>query len=382
MNTDVLRRSRPLRILHVVGGMNRGGVETWLMHILRSVDRRDCSMDFLVHTDRPCAYDDEIRELGATVDHCERPDRPWAYTRNFRRIIRERGPFDVVHSHVYLFSGFVLRLAKRLHIPGRIAHIYPAFDSRRPSSFRRLYRSLMEACIRRNSTHLISCSRHSLGRFLENGRFQNLNADVIYPLTKEYKPWNEQMDRNEVRRRFGLPTDCPIVIYVARFAPHKNHAQMVRVADLLRDRGTNAHFVMVGSHGDLLDHFVQLSAARDDLSVLRNVADVSELLSSSDVFFFPTRDEGFGIVAAEAAAAGLPIVATDLPALREAIPVAHQRFMFPADDDASAVDRIHGLLHDSERRLSAADAARTWAAGLSPQRSIDALLSIYQSSQH
>ena len=56
---------KPIRILHVVGGMNRGGVETWLMHVLRLIDRDRFRMDFLVHTELPCAYDDEIRSLGS-----------------------------------------------------------------------------------------------------------------------------------------------------------------------------------------------------------------------------------------------------------------------------------------------------------------------------
>ena len=45
-----------LRILHVVGGMNRGGIETWLMHILEHIDRDLFVMDFLVHTNDECQH--------------------------------------------------------------------------------------------------------------------------------------------------------------------------------------------------------------------------------------------------------------------------------------------------------------------------------------
>ena len=45
-----------VRILHVVGGMNRGGIETWLMHVLRHIDRDRFHMDFLVHTTSKYAY--------------------------------------------------------------------------------------------------------------------------------------------------------------------------------------------------------------------------------------------------------------------------------------------------------------------------------------
>ena len=53
-----------IRVLHIVGGMTRGGVETWLMHVLRHIDREQMQMDFMVHTAKACAYDDEVRALG------------------------------------------------------------------------------------------------------------------------------------------------------------------------------------------------------------------------------------------------------------------------------------------------------------------------------
>src|SRR5208337_3468794 len=112
----------PIRILQVVGGMERAGVETWLMHVLRQIDRDRFRMDFLVHTDHPCAYDEEIHSLGSKIIPCLRPSRPWTYARNFTRILREHGPYDVVHSHVHHFSGYVVRLAHRAGIPLRISH--------------------------------------------------------------------------------------------------------------------------------------------------------------------------------------------------------------------------------------------------------------------
>ena len=56
--------------MHVVGGMNRGGAETWLMHVLRNIDRDEFKMDFIVHTDQPCVFDEEIRDLGSKVIPC------------------------------------------------------------------------------------------------------------------------------------------------------------------------------------------------------------------------------------------------------------------------------------------------------------------------
>src|SRR5215831_11767493 len=91
----------PVRILHVVGGMDRGGIETWLMHALRRVDRSEYCMDFLSHTPRACAFDADIRALGSTVITGPDPHQPWRYGCEFKRILNEYGPYDVVHCHVH-----------------------------------------------------------------------------------------------------------------------------------------------------------------------------------------------------------------------------------------------------------------------------------------
>src|SRR5215831_6975231 len=114
--------NRPLRILQVVGSMNYGGVETWLMHVLRNIDRERYQMDFLVHTNRESSYDRELLSLGSQLHYCRSPRNPLQYAINFHRILKQSGPYDIVHSHVHLFSGYVVALARINGVPVRIAH--------------------------------------------------------------------------------------------------------------------------------------------------------------------------------------------------------------------------------------------------------------------
>ena len=72
------------RILQVVGSMNRGGTETWLMHVLRHIDRENFQFDFLVHG--AGTYDDEIGALGSKVILCSAPRQPLRYGHTFKRI--------------------------------------------------------------------------------------------------------------------------------------------------------------------------------------------------------------------------------------------------------------------------------------------------------
>src|ERR1051326_3110670 len=111
----------PKRILHVVGGMARAGVETWLMHVLRSADRDRMQMDFLVHAGQPCAYDTEILDRHSKILRCTAPQGSLTYAREFSRLLKQHN-YDAIHSHVHHFSGYLLRLARRAAMPLRIAH--------------------------------------------------------------------------------------------------------------------------------------------------------------------------------------------------------------------------------------------------------------------
>lgn len=53
-----------VRVLHVIGKMDRGGAETMIMNYYRNIDRSKIQFDFLVHTEKKGDYDDEIIYLG------------------------------------------------------------------------------------------------------------------------------------------------------------------------------------------------------------------------------------------------------------------------------------------------------------------------------
>ena len=59
--------SEPIRVLQVFGRMNRGGAESMIMNLYREIDREKVQFDFVVHTDKKCAFDDEIQSLGGKI---------------------------------------------------------------------------------------------------------------------------------------------------------------------------------------------------------------------------------------------------------------------------------------------------------------------------
>lgn len=311
----MIARRSPIRVLHVVGGMNPGGVETWLMHVLRNIDRRRFRMDFLVHTENRCVYDDEIRSLGARILPCPCPSHPWTYARNIRRVLAEGGPYDVVHSHVHHFSGFVLKLAAGCGVPARIAHSHndTSHGDAHASLARQVYLHLGAAWIRRHATSRLACSAPA-ARCLFGANWGEPPAARIVRCGIDLEPFKEATDRERVRAELGIPRGAFVVGHVGQFREAKNHAFLVDVAAEVMGRLPGAALLLVGA-GELEDAVrdkVRRSGCADHVFFAGNRSDVPRILRGAmDAFLFPSFFEGLPLAAIEAQAAGLPCFLSD-----------------------------------------------------------------------
>ena len=334
----------PIRILHVVGGMNRGGVETWLMHVLRNIDRDRFQMDFLVHTEKPCPYDDEARVLGSKIIPCLSPSKPWLYGRNFKRILREYGPYDIVHSHVHHFSGYVLYLAKQAGVPIRIAHSHndtSAIDAK-AGLHRRLYLTLTQWLIDRYATLGLAAS-YKVATVLFNRAWKTDSRWQILYCGFDMTPFRELVDSVAIRAEFGIPADAFVVGHVGRFEEEKNHQFLIDIVAEIAQREPKMHLLLIGDgslRSEIQQKVIQNGLAnRVTFAGLR--ADIPQLmLGAIDLFLLPSIYEGLGLVLIEAQAAGLPCVFSDVvPEEANAVkPLVRQVSLSkPASDWAEAV---------------------------------------------
>jgi glycosyltransferase involved in cell wall biosynthesis len=114
----------------------------------------------------------------------------------------------------------------------------------------------------------------------------------------------------------------PRLAMVARLEQHKDQPTLIRAMARLRDQGLASELWLIGegSHRPQLEALIAELQLEDRVHLLGSRRDIPELLAQLDLFVFSARpDEGFGIALAEAMAAGVPIVATDVGACREVL---------------------------------------------------------------
>jgi len=305
----------PRRILHVFGGMDRGGAETMAMNLYRQIDRSRLQFDFAVQTSRACHFDAEIASLGGRVLQLPVPaESGWrAYATAFLETLGSYGPFDAVHSHVHHFSGFVLHLSRRRGIPVRISHSHSNGGSARVSLRRQAYERSMQFLIGRSATHLLGCSRQAcealFGRECwSDGRVQlapNAISLADYAATAE--------SRHLLRQELGVSPDAPLIGHVASFTEPKNHLFTIEVFRELSRALPDAHFVLVGD-GALrpkIEAAVRAAGLGARVHLLGIRGDVPRIMGALDLLLLPSLWEGLPVVLVEAQAAGVPCLVSN-----------------------------------------------------------------------
>ncbi len=307
---------KPKRALHVFGRMNRGGAETFIMHVYRKVNRQKVQFDFAVHSAQPGHYDEEIRALGGRIFVLPRPkflNLP-AYCHAFGKVLKHAGPFAAVHSHVHFFSGIPMLLAKTERVPIRIAHSHNSFDGKIDDPLRLAYRRLMRRLILDNANLMLGCSKIACDNLYGHAWSQNPHIRVLR-CGIDLNPFAAlPKGKQALRRAVGLPEHGTLVGHVGRFDTQKNHGFLIEIFAELSLKLPESFLILVGD-GPLRPKIERQVAERkltDRVIFLGIRSDVPQIMACLDVFLFPSLWEGLPVVLLEAQAAGVPCVVSDV----------------------------------------------------------------------
>lgn len=267
------------------------------------------------------------------------------------RALSELGPFDVIHGHSSK-GGALSRIAGAM-LPGRTAIVYTphAFVTLSPEASR-LYgfiewlASWHCDAIVVGSTQELQHARDRLRLPASRLRLIPMGVDLGAPL-----------DRAAARAQFNLSPSDFAVGFVGRMAPQKNPLKFAAAfADAARQR-SDLRLVAVGD-GELLDAFRRDLQSRriDDRAFLAPKAEGRAAIAAFDCLVCTSDYESFGLIFAEALAAGAPIVSPPVGIAEDAIVEGETGYLtgFAAEDIAAGILRVAGRGADARAEMSAA----------------------------
>ncbi len=296
--------NQPIRILHIVTYMGRGGLETMLMNYYRNIDRAKVQFDFLVHRDFKADYDDEIKSLGGKIFRI-RPLNPFSisYYKELYNFFKSH-KYNIVHSHLDCMSAVPLLVAKLCKVRIRIAHAHSAKQDVNAKYPLKIILKLFIKCF---ATQLFACSKKAGLWTFKTKKFDLLNNAInVENFSKARISDSLSYINEKVQNKY-------IIGHVGRFEYPKNHKFLIEIFNEILKTNNDSILILVGN-GTLLKEIKQKTEElniSENVLFTDNITNVNEILKIFDIFVFPSIYEGFPVTSVEAQAAGLPCILSD-----------------------------------------------------------------------
>jgi len=299
---------KKIKVLQVIGAMNRGGAESMIMSYIKNIDKQKFQVDFLYLKDVSASYDEEIEILGGNIFRINICDKRKLGV-NCMKMYRLFKKYDVVHSHMLHFSGVINSLARLSLVPKRISHSHNT-STREGGKFRSVYLRFMEYLIYKNSTNYIACGKaageYLFSRYIDESEVVIINNAINTDVFVEGKMKQELITEFEIH-------DEIVIGHIGRFEHQKNHEYLIDIALNLKRLGIGFKMLLIGngSKYNKIQDQVESSKLQKEVKLLGVRTDIPDCLSVFDVFVMPSWHEGLPVTIVEAQAAGLPCILSD-----------------------------------------------------------------------
>ncbi len=308
-----------VRVLHIREKLFTDGVTAFEINLMKHCDSNKVAFDYVVYKET-----DRIKEVEQLGGRC------------FVVTSKKKGIFKFLHRMYQLYKIVKKEKYNIIHVDTEISLrvielfvcklagakvlILHSHNNALNASGKKAKRDLMlhklcKPLIPFVVNTYFACSKEAGEWMFPNSVLRKNKVEVIKnSIDLEKFQYSEEI-RNKVRRELELE-DAIVLGHIGRFSPQKNHGYIIKLFNEFHNKYCNSKLILVGT-GELVEDMKQLAkeyGLEKNILFLGIRNDTQEILSALDIFLFPSIFEGFGIVALEAQATGLPVMAaTTIP---------------------------------------------------------------------
>jgi len=341
----------PHRILHIIPTLDRHGAEKQMTLLATRLPRDQFDVHVCVLTrDGPLRGELDAAEIPVSLINKRLKIDPRAYWR-LKNHIKQLAP-DLVHTWLFAANAYG-RVAARAC---GVKHLVAA--ERCVDRWKAWHHLAIDRRLARHTQRIVSNTAAVRDFYARKGlpadKFTVIGNGVDPPEVKQ------PATREEILDELGLPPDARMIGVVARLWPQKQIKDLIWAIELLRRIRDDAHLLIIGDG----PHRWRLTRYRDLVGITRKVHflghrdDVPRLMQHFDMLALSSEYEGQPNSVMEAMAAGIPVVATDIPGTRDL--VVHERtgYLVPVGGRAEFARCIHDLLNAPDLARELGDAGR------------------------
>jgi glycosyltransferase involved in cell wall biosynthesis len=337
-------------VLFIIDSFEQGGSERQALQLLRQLHTSgQCRVYLACLQDRGSlrAEADQLG-LGEIYEYALTSFYDLNFARQIRRVVHfiKEKKIDVVHTHCFYTNIFGMTGAFLARVPARVT------SKGETDGFRTPMQKCAERMAFRLADRVIANCHVVENQLIKEGVDSAKIIQHYNGLDMERLKVRPGLRREEALAAFGLPANRRYVSIVANLHnPVKDHPMFLRAAARVRARVPDAAFAIAGE-GELMEGLRTLTAElgiEQDVFFVGRCDHVANLLFASDIGVLSSKAEGFANAILEYMAAALPVVATDVGGVREAIAENQTGYVVPSGDDMTMAARIIDLLNSPER---------------------------------
>jgi glycosyltransferase involved in cell wall biosynthesis len=291
--------------------------------------------------------------------------------------------FDIVHSHMPKTGLLGMLAAWLTRVPIRINTFHGEVWATR-SGWRRKVLKLFDRLVGLLATNILVVSPSQQDFLEKEGVLPPSKAKVIgagsicgvNPLRFYPNPDVKRTMRDNLR----IAQDAKVILFVGRLNRDKGMLDLAIAFDAIARHNADTVLLLVGAEEDVPFSRIQeiCCAERERLHYVSFTSTPERYMVAADIFCLPSYREGFGMTLIEAAACGVPSVATRIYGVTDAVDDGKTGLLFSPGDIAGLTQSLLKLIDDSYLRQEMGEAARVRALKLFPSHKItDEMLALY-----
>ena len=304
------------KIALVVSGLSSGGVESFILSFFCEINLVEKYDKYIITHNKPSQnVKDKIKNLGFKIFTV--PSKKESFYRNIKSIDRifKENKFDVVHSHMARSNFIIMKLAKKNGVPLRIAHSHQSMKI--DNGLKKKLHKLIQYMNRKYANKFMGCSEDALiygfGKKILSNNYSSL---VLHnAINLERFSFNNSY-RHQLRKKYNISDDEILIGSIGRFTYQKNQQFLLEIINKLVKYNKKNKLLLIGE-GELKDDYLEYiknNNLEENIILESPQSDIHKYYSAFDIFVFPSRFEGLGIVIIEAQANGLKcIVSKNIP---------------------------------------------------------------------